>query len=421
MDEELFNQISALKAKNEDLILQVSMLQRQLELLRSEMDQRMQSGSDVNDEQSRTYHIFLRRISDKIRIPVNGMLGMIDVLKPMSTGTETREYLNILEAYNVQLLTTVSDIVDYAAMRSDTIQLRESWIDLSQIFSELSKVYSFKARGKAMTFKIEISTSVPQKVLTDDERLKQLLSNLLDNAFNNTIEGEVTLSVSNLGEIDNKAVLAFKVEDTGKGIVPELSQPLLAALAAEDSSGLLKTPGEGLGLAIIKELSRLFDGEVSFETEINKGTTFWFTAPFYKNYQEIPAGEAAIAPQNLKILLVEDNYLNQRFARATLIKAGHSVDLAENGKIALKKFQENDYDIILMDVQLPIMDGLEATRLIREIEKKSGKRSRIVAVTAYALERDRKSCMEAGMDFFLAKPFKPNQLLNMLQKVMSEF
>lgn len=420
MNEEIIDQLNALKVKNEDLLRQVNMLQRQLESLRNEMDQRMQSGSEVIEEQSRTYNIFLKRVSEKIKIPVNGMLGMIDILKPLSNNMEIREYLNILEAYNVQLLTTVSDIVDYAAMRSDSLQLRQSWVDLTEVLSELSKVYSLKARGKALNFQIDISTTVPKKVFADDERLKQLLSNLLDNAFNNTIEGVVSLSVSNLGEIDHKAVLAFKVEDTGKGIQPDLSQPLLTALAHDDSSGLLKTPGEGLGLAIIKELSRLFDGEVSFESETNKGTTFWFTAPFYKNYEEITPKEAHAAPQSLKILLVEDNFLNQRFAKATLTKAGHSVDLAENGKIALLKFRENPYDIILMDVQLPIMDGLEATRQIRELEKESGKRSRIVAVTAYALEKDRKSCIEAGMDFFLAKPFKPIQLLNMLQKVMAE-
>ncbi len=191
-----------------------------------------------------------------------------------------------------------------------------------------------------------------------------------------------------LAKCDLKGVLGVGEDTEGNSF--RYLATFITALAHDDSSGLLKTPGEGLGLAIIKELSRLFDGEVSFESETNKGTTFWFTAPFYKNYEEIPPKEAHTAPQSLKILLVEDNFLNQRFAKATLTKAGHSVDLAENGKIALIKFRENPYDIILMDVQLPIMDGLEATRQIRELEKESGKRSRIVAVTAYALEKTKK-------------------------------
>ncbi len=168
MNEEIMDQLNALKVKNEDLLRQVNMLQRQLESLRSEMDQRMQSGSEVIEEQSRTYNIFLKRVSEKIKIPVNGMLGMIDILKPLSNNMEIREYLNILEAYNVQLLTTVSDIVDYAAMRSDSLQLRQSWVDLTEVLSELSKVYSLKARGKALNFQIDISTTVPKKVFADD-------------------------------------------------------------------------------------------------------------------------------------------------------------------------------------------------------------------------------------------------------------
>ena len=419
MTEESYLGESQLRERNEELQKLAKSLSTKLEELRNDMDRRVWEGNESLAAETKAYNIFPRRITEKVKTPVNGMLGMLDVIKPMETNPEIIEYLNILEAYNLQLLSTVSDIIDYAFLRSGSLVIRPEWTDVADFAEDVSRVYAMKARGKALDFKIEMDPSVPGRILADRERLLQLLGNLIDNAINHTKDGEISIQISNLGEIDQKVILAFRIQDSGTGIDPAITPILLEALSQKDSGLLLKLPGDGLGLLIVKELCNALEGEVSFESDNKSGTVFWVTLPFARNYQESAITPAA-GNHPRKILLVEDNYLNQRFARATLSKAGHQVDIAENGKVAIQKFQQNNYDLILMDIQLPILDGIDATMKIRELEKESGQRTAIIAVTAYALERDKKRCLEAGMDQFLAKPFKPWQLLELIEKSMGQ-
>jgi CheY-like chemotaxis protein len=335
----------------------------------------------------------------------------------MPLNNEAIEYLNIINSYGTQVLSTINDVVDFSDIRSGEVELRHEVIDIEKEIQGIINALTYRALGKKIELDYVISAHVPLTVIADGDKLRQIIMNLADNALNNSNEGKITIVVENLGELEaEKVILVFKIHDTGSGINDILAQELYSALGHHDSSLLLKMKGSGLGLAIAKDLCVLYNGEISFETEPGNGSTFWFTATFdtkIKKVQNPNIGYGGIKRQ-LKILLVEDNILNQKFVKATLLREGHEIEIAENGKIAIDKFSKNQYDIILMDIQLPIMDGLEATAIIRDLEKNKPEKVKMIAVTAFALEKDRLRCLSAGMDDFLAKPFKPKDLINII-------
>lgn len=365
------------------------------------------------------FMLLIRRLADKVKTPMHGLQGMIDLMKKIAQTPEMVEYLNIAESYNLELVSLISDCIDYVYMRSGGVQLNADWMSIEDFLKDIEGIIRPKATAKGIEFICEINEQARKWILTDFERLRQLIINLLDNALKATQKGRIEFKIDNLGVIDDQIILAFTVKDTGQGFAPETANQILLAMAQEDSQALLKIPGVGLGLLLIKELSRAMHGEISFESQPERGTTVWFTAAFTFSDKPLHEAQATYPSTSYKILLVEDNFLNQKFTRTALTKAGHLVDSAENGRLAVEKFTESQYDVILMDVQLPIMDGIEATRQIRSIENQRGGHTPIIAVTAYALDRDKARCLEAGMDLFLPKPFKPFQLLALIEKAIS--
>ena len=362
--------------------------------------------------------LLFRRLAEKVKTPMLGLQGMIDLMKKASPSAEMKEYLNITEAYNLELVTIISDCLDYVQLRSGDFQLVPDWVNVEDFVNEIDGLMRLKASAKNIEFQCKIGEQARKWIYTDPDRLRQLLVNLLDNALKATRTGKIELNIENLGILDDQMILAFTVIDTGQGFDQNSAEQILLAMAQDDSTPLLKIPGVGVGMLIIKEISRHMHGEISFETFPEKGTTVWFTASFKYSNQPVHVSNAAPLAESLRILLVEDNFLNQKFTKTALTKAGHNVDIAENGKVAVEKFTANSYDVILMDVQLPIMDGIEATRQIRTIEKQRGTHTPIIAVTAYALDRDKTRCLEAGMDLFLPKPFKPPQLFALIERAM---
>ncbi|MGC8865184.1 MAG: response regulator [Bacteroidales bacterium] len=371
-----------------------------------------------DSHESIEFRLLFRRLADRIKTPLHGLQGMFELMKKLAQNDEMTEYLHIAEAYNLEVITIISDCLDYIQLRSGEFQLNPDWINLEAAIGEINEIMNLKASAKGIDFICHLSDNARGWIYTDPDRIRQLLVNLIDNALKATRKGNIELRVESLGTLEDQVIMAFKVKDTGQGIDPAIADAMLLALAQEDTTALLKIPGMGAGMLIIKELSRLMHGEISFETHPNEGTTFWFTASFPYQKDLVSSQKTTLLPGSLKILLVEDNFLNQKFTKTALIKAGHEVDLADNGKMAVEKYQSAEYDIVLMDVQLPIMDGIEATRRIREIEKTTGRHTPIIAITAYALDRDRIKCLEAGMDLFLAKPFKPVQLMAMIEQAL---
>ncbi|MCF8233932.1 MAG: response regulator [Bacteroidales bacterium] len=402
-------------------------LQKELEALKKQNEQLEKKAREANARAEAANHLkamFLTNISHEIRTPMNGILGMYNVLRQTNLSSEQREFLDIINISGQNLLSIIDDIIDLSKIESGQIQLEAIEFNLKKEMERIIELLSIKARGKGIELISEVDPTTQINLIGDAGRLKQIITNLANNAIKYTKEGSVKIKVEPVEQTDQSSKLKFSIIDTGIGISEEGKQKLFKAFSQIDSSSTRKYGGTGLGLAIAKNLSKIMQGDIGVESELGKGSTFWFTAKF-SMAPNAGLGSTAFhtdrsdGSDKLHILLVEDNLLNQKFATASLRKVGHKVDIAENGKAAVEKYQKNEYDLILMDIQMPVMDGIEATKKIRIIEKEKevDKPIKIIAITAYVMERDRKMCLRAGMDEYLAKPFKPQELISLINKV----
>ncbi|NOR88044.1 MAG: response regulator [Bacteroidales bacterium] len=371
--------------------------------------------------------MFLKNLSQNIRIPLNGIVGMIDVMMMTQVTQEQTEYLDVINNYGSSLINIVNDILDYSQIIAGDLDLDKRYFLPSKLQAEIDLAFRLQIEGKGLDFQIIIDPKIPPQLFGDLFRIKQVVSNLINNSLKYTKEGNISLELLLLNDPFTKenneelAKIRFLVKDSGYGISEEKHKKLLLGLNQSQNESAISNDGIGLGLSISQALLNLFGSSIQFTSTPNKGSEFWFDLDLkFKKSKILPS---FISPkesdEKLSILLVEDNILNQKFAVATLVKCGHQVVVAENGKLAYDKYKEEKFDLILMDIQMPIMDGVQATINIRAHEKKKKitKPIKIVAVTAYALDYDRDRCMDAGMDKFLAKPFKPDQLISIINNL----
>lgn len=396
-------------------------LKKHISLLESQIKEYQEKTDASNQLKS----MFLANISHEIRTPMNGIIGMYNVLKQTDLTDEQQEFLDIINLSGNNLLTIIDDILDLSRIEAGQLILENNKFFLSNEVNSVIDLLENKAKGKGIKLYTSFESSTPNAYIGDPARLKQILINLTNNAIKYTKEGSVTIKIEADKIEPDYCLMKFSVIDTGIGISKDGQEKLFKAFSQIDSTTTRKYGGTGLGLAISKNLSSLMGGDIGVESEEGKGSKFWFTAKIKRN-QEIPdlieknklvVKEKTLNPLN--ILLVEDNFLNQKFAIATLRKEGHKIDIAENGKIAVDLFKKGKYDIILMDIQMPVMDGIEATKEIRKIEMQSQKKehTKIIAITAYVMERDRSMCLGAGMNEYLAKPFKPYELIKLIEDI----
>lgn len=369
--------------------------------------------------------IFLKNLSQNIRIPLNGIVGMIDVMKMTQISDEQSEYLEIINTYGDSLISIVNDILDYSHIIANELELEERYYFPRKIFNEIDSAYRMRIEGKGLKLNFQIDSNIPHQIYGDPSRIKQVISNLINNSLKYTKEGSITVKLELLADhnssANNFSKMRFSVIDTGFGMTAEKKKNLQKELDKTKQESFISTKTIGLGLSISQALLRMINSSIFFTTEIEKGSSFSFELTCPSKISKLPS-QPVFHPHNgkkLSILLVEDNILNQKFAVATLVKNGHDVIVAENGKIAYDKFCHGKFDLILMDIQMPIMDGVQATLSIREREKelKTDSPIKIVAVTAYAMDRDRDRCLKAGMDKFLAKPFRPDQLIDIIDNL----
>jgi len=369
--------------------------------------------------------IFLANISHEIRTPMNGIIGMIDILKRTPLTPQQLEYLEIIGISGENLLMIINDVLDFSKIEAGQITFEHIRFNLSDEVSEVIKILRYKAIQKNLELSFEIDENVPQLLVGDPLRLKQVLINLCNNSIKFTSEGYVHVKVG-LNELnDCNAYLHFEIQDTGIGISPENQAKLFKSFAQAEASTTRKFGGTGLGLAISKNLVELMNGKIGIISEEGKGAIFHFDAEFSIPLEEFSEEESQKmeesfnAEKKLKILLAEDNVINQKVAILNLEKLGHSVITVESGTQAIEKFISDSPDVIFMDIQMPEMDGVEATKRIRELEKKNEVSFRIpiVAMTANTLKSDKEIFITSGMDDYLTKPFNVSDLIRVLNRV----
>ncbi len=392
---------------------------------RKKSEEKLKAAKDKAEKATKSKSAFLANMSHEIRTPMNGIIGTANLMKQTSLNKEQKELVNIIDYSANNLLTIINDILDISKIESGQIELEDIDFSLHNVVNESIKLLYLKAKQKGVELKLELAKNIPLYGKGDPVRLKQIIINLLNNAIKFTEKGCVKLSVEKIKNINEDHYIKFNIVDTGIGISKEGQKKLFKEFSQADTTITRKFGGTGLGLMISKRLSEMMDGEIGLESKLGKGSTFWFTVkikkgkvPPYELDKTVNKEQTSIGKQ-LSILLAEDNLVNQQVAIFVLKQLGHKIEVAENGKLALEKFKNNKYDVILMDVQMPEMDGLEATSCIRKIEKENNvkKGIKIIAMTANAMKEDADKCFEVGMDEYISKPFKPVELASALDRI----
>jgi two-component system, sensor histidine kinase and response regulator len=357
---------------------------------------------------------FLANMSHEIRTPMNAVLGLSHLMQKTELTPRQRDYIDKLQSSGQHLLGIINDILDFSKVDAGKLDLERTDFELKSLLDNASAVLNEKCRAKNLDWVLEVAPDVPPHLTGDPLRLGQILINYANNAVKFTERGRIAVTISVDERTDDDVLLHLRVADTGVGITPEEKGRLFQRFSQADASSTRKFGGTGLGLAICKKLADLMGGEVGVDSVPGQGSTFWFRARLGIGKASLPAlpGKGLAALVGARILLVEDNDINQLVARETLEDAGLKVDVAADGQIAVAMVTQARYDLVFMDMQMPVMDGVTATRAIRKMEGLD--KLPIVAMTANAMEKDRQACIDAGMDDVLTKPIDPQSMWDVL-------
>jgi two-component system, sensor histidine kinase len=390
-----------------------------------EAEEKLKKEKERAEASEKTKQLFLAKMSHEIRTPMNAILGFAKLLEESLETREQQEYIHIIIKSGDDLLVILNDILDFSRMEAGKIVFENLPFNLRDIIRTTMLMMEPKSKQKGISLKCRIDERIPQMIVGDAVRLNQIVLNLVSNAIKFTEKGEIKITVNFIEENAHNISLAFSVRDTGIGIPFDKQEKIFESFEQATNDTARKFGGSGLGLSIVKQLVKLQNGEISVKSHPGLGSDFHFNLSFIKSNEEVniavPEQTETLMEKGkgIHVLVVEDNAINQTLVIKVLKRQGFETDVAENGLVAIEKHCKHNFDVILMDLQMPEMDGYEATRRIRELETDK-KDIPIIAMSAHTFKGEYEHCIEIGMNEFISKPFDTKELFEKIHKLVKK-